>query len=127
MKRASILVVVSIALIAATAMAASLTRAQNANVAGTWNMTVETQAGSGSPTFTLKQEGEALTGTYKGQLGEANIKGTVKGKEIKITFKVNVQDMDLECEYTGTVEGDTMKGKVKLGDLGEGTFTGKKQ
>src|ERR1041384_7752968 len=126
MKRASILVVVSIALIAATAMAASLTRAQNANVAGTWNMTVETQAGSGSPTFTLKQEGEALTGTYKGQLGEANIKGTVKGKEIKITFKVNVQDMDLECEYTGTVEGDTMKGKVKLGELGEGTFTGKK-
>lgn len=125
MKRASILV--SIAFIAAAAMFASLTRAQDVNVTGTWNMTVETQAGSGSPTFTLKQDKETLTGTYKGQLGEANVKGTIKGKEIKITFKVNVQDMDLECEYTGTVDGDTMKGKVKLGELGEGTFTGKKQ
>ncbi len=90
-------------------------------------MTVETQAGSGSPTFTLKQDGETLTGTYKGQLGEANVKGTVKGKEIKITYKINVQDMDLDVEYSGTVDGDTMKGKVKLGELGEGTFTGKKQ
>jgi hypothetical protein len=127
MKRTLILSIVSIAIMAAAGMAASVTGAQNANVTGTWNMTVETQAGSGNPTFTLKQDGETLTGTYKGQLGEANIKGTVKGKEIKITFKVNVQDMDLECEYSGTVEGDTMKGKVKLGELGEGTFTGKKQ
>src|SRR3989442_1426676 len=127
MKRTLILSIISVVIIAATAMAASLTRAQDVNVTGTWNMTVETQAGSGSPTFTLKQDKETLTGTYKGQLGEANIKGTVKGKEIKITFKVNVQDMDLECEYTGTVDGGTMKGKVKLGELGEGTFTGKKQ
>jgi hypothetical protein len=26
--------------------------------------------------------------------------------------------------YSGTVEKDTMKGTVKLGDLGEGTFKG---
>ena len=127
MKRTLILSIISVAIIAATAMAASLTRAQEVNVTGTWNMTVETQAGSGSPTMTLKQDKETLTGTYKGQLGEASVKGTIKGKEIKITFKVNVQDMDLDCEYTGTVDGNTMKGKVKLGELGEGTFTGKKQ
>src|SRR5438128_832236 len=105
MKR-TFLSVVSIAIIAASAMAASLTIAQAVNVTGTWNMTVETQAGSGTPTITLKQDGETLTGTYKGQLGEANVKGTVKGKEVKINFKVNVQDMDLECEYSGTVDGD---------------------
>jgi len=127
MKRTLILSIISVAIIAATAMAASLTRAQEVNVTGTWNISVETQAGSGTPTITLKQDKETLTGTYKGQLGEASVKGTIKGKEIKITFKVNVQDMDLECEYTGTVDGNTMKGKVKLGELGEGTFTGKKQ
>ena len=29
--------------------------------------------------------------------------------------------------YTGTVEKDEMKGKVNFGDMGEGTFTGKKK
>lgn len=101
--------------------------AQSANVTGTWKLTVETGAGSGNPTFVLKQEGEAVTGTYKGQFGEAPLKGTVKGNEIKITFKVSGQGQELEMEYSGTVEGNAMKGKVKLGDLGEGTFTGKKE
>ena len=99
---------------------------QSTNVTGTWNMTVETQAGSGNPTFILKQEGETITGTYKGQFGEAPVKGTIKGNEIKFTVKVDAQGQQLEIEYAGTVDGNTMKGKVKLGDLGEGTFTGKK-
>ena len=50
------------------------------NVTGTWVFQVETSAGAGSPTMTFKQEGEALTGKYSGQLGEADLKGTVKGK-----------------------------------------------
>ena len=29
--------------------------------------------------------------------------------------------------YTGKVDKDTMKGSVAFGDLGEGTFTGKKK
>ena len=32
----------------------------------------------------------------------------------------------LQIEYSGTVDGDTMKGKVKLGN-GDGTFSGEKQ
>jgi hypothetical protein len=39
---------------------------------------------------------------------------------------VNAQGADLSVTYQGTVAVDTMKGKVSLGDLGEGTFTGKK-
>jgi hypothetical protein len=34
--------------------------------------------------------------------------------------------MELVVTYAGTVEGDSMKGKVSYGDMGEGTFTGKK-
>ena len=110
-----------------TAPAGQPAGAPAANVSGTWKLTVETQAGSGNPTFVLKQDGETLSGTYKGQFGEAPLKGTIKGNEIKITFKVSGQGQELEIEYQGTVEGNTMKGKVKLGELGEGTFTGKKE
>jgi hypothetical protein len=45
---------------------------------------------------------------------------------VTIQFKANAQGADLSVTYTGTVEGDTMKGTVSLGDFGNGTFTGKK-
>jgi hypothetical protein len=114
-----------ITLLASTALAAAALAA-DANVAGEWDFSVETQAGSGTPHFSLKQDGTTVTGNYKGALGEAPVTGTVKGNELTINFKVSAQGTELECTYTGTVEGDTIKGKVSLGELGEGTFTGKK-
>ncbi|MEW6129054.1 MAG: hypothetical protein AB1757_18595 [Acidobacteriota bacterium] len=109
-----------------SAPAASGQTSGAANVTGTWNATVETQAGTGNPTFVFKQDGEALTGNYKGQLGEATLKGTVKGADISFSFKVNVQGQDLDITYTGKVNGDSMSGKVVLGSFGEGTWTAKK-
>lgn len=111
---------------AAVAAFASPTIAADVDVTGKWSMTVETQAGTGNPTFDLKQEGSTITGQYSGQLGEAPVTGTVKGNEVTFGFKVSGQGQELEVTYTGTVEGDTMKGKVSLGDFGDGTFTGKK-
>jgi hypothetical protein len=102
--------------------------ASAADVTGTWIMAVETSAGSGSPTFILVQKGEALSGSYKGQLGEAQVTGTVKGDDVTIEYKVDGQGQTLAVKYSGkTTDGKTMSGKVSLGQLGEGTFTGKKQ
>lgn len=111
---------------AALAAFASPVFAADVDVTGTWNMTVETQAGSGSPTFDLKQEGDKVTGQYNGQLGQAAVTGTVKGNEVTLQYTVSGQGQELTVVYTGVVEGDTMKGKVTLGQFGEGTFTGKK-
>ena len=98
-----------------------------ADVTGTWVMAVETGAGSGSPTFVLVQSGEALTGSYKGQLGEAQVTGTVKGDDVTIEYKIDAQGQTLAVKYTGKVEGNSMSGKVVLGTFGEGTFKGTKQ
>jgi hypothetical protein len=117
-------------LLGAVLAAASLSVAQlaaAADVTGTWLMAVETQNGPGSPTFVLTQKGEELTGSYKGALGEAPVTGTVKGNAVTITYKVSGQGQELQIQYTGTVEGNTMTGKVSLGELGEGTFKGTKQ
>jgi hypothetical protein len=97
-----------------------------ADVTGTWNMTVETQAGSGNPVFTLKQEGEKVTGNYKGQLGEAPVTGTIKGNELTLTYKLEAQGQAIEVKYVGTVTGNDVAGKMSLGELGEGTFKGTK-
>jgi len=101
--------------------------ASAADVTGTWIMAVETGAGSGSPTFVLVQKGEALSGSYKGQLGEAQVTGTVTGDDVVIEYKVDAQGQTLAVKYTGKVAGNSMSGKVSLGQLGEGTFKGTKQ
>jgi hypothetical protein len=100
---------------------------ETANVAGTWIMEVETSAGSGTPTFTFKQDGEKLEGDYKGALGEAKVTGTVKGNAISFWFTVEAQGASGKVIYEGTVEGDTMKGKVDMASMADGTFTGKRQ
>lgn len=97
------------------------------DVSGTWALDVATGAGAGSPTITLVQKGEGLTGRYAGQLGEAPLTGTLKGTAITFQFPVDVQGTSLTVVYTGTVEKDTMRGTVKLGEAGEGTFTGSRK
>lgn len=98
------------------------------NISGAWDFAVETGGGSGAPSFTFKQEGETLTGTYKGQFGEGPLTGTVKGDDVKFSLSLSAGGQSMTVVYTGKITGkDSMKGTVSLGELGEGTWTGKKK
>jgi hypothetical protein len=94
------------------------------DVSGTWEVEVDLGGNTGTPTFTFKQNGEKLTGKYQGQLGEANVTGTVKGNKIEFSFEAG----DLgKAVYTGTFEKGEMKGKARYGDQLSGTWTGKRK
>jgi hypothetical protein len=109
-----------LALFAVTALAA--------DVSGTWTAEVQTDAGSGSPTFVLKQTGETISGHYSGALGDADVQGTVKGDKVELRFHVSPQGDAIEVVYSGMLDGEKkMKGSVKLGSLGEGTFTAERK
>jgi len=100
------------------------------DVTGSWALEVQTDAGgTTTPSVTLKQDGEKLTGHYSSAtLGEADVTGTVKGTSVTFAFNASVQGTSLAVTYTGTVENNnSMKGKISLGGLGDGSFTGKKK
>lgn len=97
------------------------------DVTGTWAFEVQTDAGTGTPTMIFKQDGEKLSGNYSGLLGEAALAGTLTGKNITFTINANFQGTAITVVYTGTVDGNTMKGTVKLAEAAEGTFTAKKK
>jgi hypothetical protein len=98
-----------------------------ADVSGTWQMDVQTDQGSGNPTFVLRQQGEKLTGTYAGMLGKADVRGTVRGDEMIIEFETDALGEKTTVRYTGKLVGDTrVSGKVSLGEY-TGTFTGSKK
>ena len=98
------------------------------DISGNWEFSVDTAAGSGSPSFVFKQDGEKITGTYTGLLGKADLTGTVKGDQIDFSFKFDYSGQSGVAHYTGTIESaKKMKGKVEIGDMGEGTWTAAKQ
>ena len=99
-----------------------------ADVAGKWALSVETAAGTGTPSVAFTQDGESLTGNYSSQVfGEQKVTGTIKGNAITFGFTTSFQGSTVTVTYTGTADATTMKGKVAVGDLGEGTFTGTKK
>ena len=99
------------------------------DVTGKWAFSVQTDAGTGTPTVTLTQKGDSISGHYSSQLlGERTIKGTVKDNKIAFSFSSEIQGQTFSVTYTGTIESaDTMKGTVDLGGASSGTFTAKKQ
>ena len=119
------------AAVIAARMMAPAARAGQAKVdlTGKWLFNVQTDAGNGTPTVTLKQDGETLTGHYSSAtLGEADLTGTVKGDDVKFSFNADAQGTTLVVTYTGKLDGKTsMKGTVDLGGFAQGTFTAKKQ
>jgi hypothetical protein len=86
-----------------------------ANVAGTWKVSVTGAAGNAKQTIVIQQDGNKITGTFKGPRQTATIEGTVDGNNIQ--FHVIGK---IPLDYTGTVDGDSMKGtltgKGKKGD-----------
>jgi hypothetical protein len=95
-----------------------------ADLTGKWQLTVVSDAGTGTPTLTLKQTGDSLSGHYSSQLlGEADVAGAVK--DGRVTFRFETQGVAVV--YTGTVESrDALKGTAKFGDVASGTFTAKR-
>ncbi len=121
---------VAVALACLPASMAALERAQSKiDVTGTWAFEVQTEAGTGTPQVTFKQDGEKLTGVYSSQLlGEVELAGSVKGQAIQFTLAANVQGNALEVVFSGTVDDSaSMKGKVTFTGFGEGSFTGKRK
>ena len=98
-----------------------------ADVSGNWDAQVDTSAGAGSPSFVLKQDGEKLSGTYSGALGQAQLTGTVKGEAIEFSFEVSPQGDKVKVIYKGTIKSATsMAGSMAIQGLGDGTWTATK-
>jgi len=98
-----------------------------ANVAGAWELTSEGRNGPMTQTLTIEQDGATIKGTLKGQRGDAPLEGTVAGNKITFSVKHQTQNGDtMELEYTGTVDGDSIQGKVHSERFGERDFTAKR-
>jgi hypothetical protein len=105
-------------------------RAAAIDISGTWVFSVDLEdGGHGDPTFVFKQEGEKLTGTYSGPLGEQKVTGTVKGDKAAFGFEASRDGETIKAAYSASIESPSkMTGTVEFsGGNTRGTWTGTKR
>ncbi|MBN1272735.1 MAG: hypothetical protein JXB26_10750 [Candidatus Aminicenantes bacterium] len=100
--------------------------AQDVNVTGDWELTIQTPRGERTQQAHFEQDGENLTVTMEGRQGQIEAKGTVKGNKIEWSVTRETPRGEFTMTYTGTVEGDTMSGEVQMGDFGSGEWSAKR-
>lgn len=80
---------------------------------GTWKSSFTNQDGQvRESTFTLKAEGEKVTGTISGRNNDTAIEeGKIKGDEVSFQVTREFNGNKMVIKYTGKVSGDTITGK----------------
>jgi enterochelin esterase-like enzyme len=96
--------------------------AQAADLTGDWKSEFDTQIGPQKYTFTLKQDGDKVTGKAVAEV--AGQKRDVELRDVKLagatltffeTFKF--QENEIRIDYTGKIAGDEIKLTRKVGDF----------
>lgn len=84
-----------------------------ANLAGTWQLSLDFQGQPVPVTLTLEQDGNSISGNLVTMLGEGEIKaGSVKGSKFSATAVTDMQGQSLELSINGTADADAISGTI---------------
>ena len=100
---------------------------QEVVISGDWELSAEMRGREITQNVRFEQDGETLTVTMEGRMGESTGEGTIKGNKVEWSITRSTQRGEFTITYTGTVEGDTMSGEAQMGDFGAMEWTAKKK
>ncbi len=108
-------------LMTALALAGS---ARAAEITGKWKSDFVTVVGPVKYVYDLKSDGTSVTGKATRMTDMATnettlTEGKLAGNDISFVESLNFNDQDIRIEYSGKVDGDSMKLTRKVGDYGE--------
>ena len=113
-------------LLALSLLTASPVFAQT-NITGDWDVTVTSPQGTNTTPVTFTQDGTKVSGVFKSPQGTLPFDGgTMTGDDLKFTFTINAQGMELPITLTGKVAGGTIAGKADFGGFAEGDWSAKR-
>ena len=93
---------------------------------GDWKVTMKSPMGDQAATLTLMTDGDSLSGKIVGAQGTQEFDGgSIEGDLLQ--WKVSLsQPMPMELEFSATVDGNSIRGDVKLGAFGNASFEGER-
>ena len=99
--------------------------AKPAGIDGAWNTVLGTPMGPERIAMRLETHGQVVKGVMTSEQGTQEFEGTVLGNTLKWDLKVT-KPMSITLKYDVTIEGDKLKGKVKMGMFGTAKLTGER-
>lgn len=99
---------------------------ETADLAGTWQLSLDFQGQAVPVTLTLEQNGESITGTLETMLGAGEItSGNVTGRRFSGTAVTDLQGQQLELSINGKLNGEGISGTISTPIVPEPlTFSG---
>ena len=97
-----------------------------AQLAGTWNVTIDYGRGIGHQQFLLQQSGATLSGNQRGEVFNASLHGSVEADHVTLSSVMRQNGSDVQFNFTGVATGGTLSGAVKMGEYGTASFTATK-
>ncbi len=106
----------------------SLARAQEPDISGGWQLTVQSPRGPMTIDTRFVQEGTKLTVTMTGPRGgESTGEGTIQGEAVQWSIRRSTPGGETTVVYRGTVKGTTMSGTADMGDMGTVGWTAERK
>ena len=93
------------------------------NVAGEWNMTIDSDQGEISGTMTFEQDGEKVTGSMPTEQITFEFEGTIADNKLALVAEVDAGGAFLEVTLEATVDGDKITGALDFGGYGGADIT----
>ncbi|GAB1258875.1 hypothetical protein [Aurantivibrio plasticivorans] len=98
-----------------------------ADMSGKWLIKVDSPQASTDPVFELTQDGDKLSGTYTGGMGQSPVEGSIEDGKFTLNIAVDFQGQGFTITYSGQQDGDAISGDMDLGGMGGAPFTGSRQ
>ena len=98
----------------------------DADLSGTWTLTIETPMGISNPVLTIWKSGGGYEGSYESRRGKRVVEDVeVKGQTFSFRMMVSKPMGDFEMTNKGSIDGVTISG-TSGNPMGEIAFVGKR-
>lgn len=115
-------VLTAICLLAALLTASASLFAQS-NLAGSWDMTIESPQGKRTILLVVTNDGGKYAAKIKTQQGDAPLKSMdVKGNDVTIVMQREIQGQQVEFTFKGKADKGKMGGDADFGGFAQGTW-----
>ena len=97
------------------------------SAAGEWKVNFVVPSGTKFVNMVINQEKTTLTGTVISEDGEFPLTGRIVDDQVTVVWSVPEDGKLMEITMKGKLAGNVITGTAKLGDVGEGSLTARRE
>jgi hypothetical protein len=99
-------------------------KAPSSKIGGRWDLEIDYFSSKSDHILYLEQDGNWLKGIHKTDFSVREVSGSIEGNEVK--FLSPGRRPAVSYTFAGAISGDTISGKIDMGEFLTANFTGKK-